>query len=133
MNDHTKSLQKKENETAPKDVVSFPLIQVSFADTNENIKTVYDFNVEMKRVLPSNEIILLVAHLYTVGRMDDDGALLEPLIDQGNTMGLLSLLQKLKKDDNETEVRILVLGLGEKSYSLQIFLLPTSLRAEAQP
>ena len=63
--------------------------------------------------------------------MDDDGALLEPLIDQGNTMGLLSLLQKLKKDDNETEVRILVLGLGKQSYSLQIFLLPTSLRAEA--
>ena len=45
--------------------------------------------------------------------MDDDGTLLEPLIDQGNTMGLLSLLQKLKKDDNETEVRILVLGLGK--------------------
>jgi hypothetical protein len=63
--------------------------------------------------------------------MDEDGALLEPLIDQGNTMGLLSLLQKLKKDDNETEVCILVLGLGEKSYSLEIFLLPTSLRAEA--
>ena len=84
---------------------------------------------EMKRVYHPTR--LSYWWLNYIGRMDDDGALLEPLIDQGNTMGLLSLLQKLKKDDNETEVRILVLGLGEKSYSLEIFLLPTSLRAEA--